>query len=122
MENIYENIKAGRMGIDSKLIRDVLERVGILRGILENHEKGLNTEISSTGYPINRSELFRLNLARCIAEIPDLLLIDRVIDNIPEEERKLLLDIIDTELETSTVVIISQSKENLKKCDTILEL
>ena len=120
--NIYENIKAGRMGIDSKLIRDVLERVGILRGILENHEKGLNTEISSTGYPINRSELFRLNLARCIAEIPDLLLIDRVIDNIPEEERKLLLDIIDTELETSTVVIISQSKENLKKCDTILEL
>jgi putative ABC transport system ATP-binding protein len=120
--NIYENIKAGRMGIDSKLIRDILERVGILKGILENHEDGLNTEISATGYPINKSELFRLNLARSIAEIPDLLLIDRVCDNISEEERKLLLDIIDTELETSTVVIISQSKENLTKCDTILEL
>ncbi len=120
--NIYENIKAGRMGINSKLIRDVLERVGVLKGILENQEKGLNTEISSSGYPINRSELFRLNLARCIAEIPDLLLIDRITDNIPEEERLLLQDIIDTELETSTVVIISQQKENLQKCETILEL
>jgi ABC-type multidrug transport system fused ATPase/permease subunit len=120
--NIYENIKAGRLGIDSKLIRDILERVGILKGILENHEDGLNAEITATGYPINKSELFRFNLARSIAEIPDLLLVDRVCDNISEEERKLLLDIIDTELETSTVVIISQSKENLIKCDTILEL
>jgi ABC-type transport system involved in cytochrome bd biosynthesis fused ATPase/permease subunit len=110
------------MGVDSKLVRDILERVGILKGILENHEGGLNTEITATGYPINKSELFRFNLARSIAEIPDLLLIDRVCDNISEEERKLLLDIIDTELETSTVVIISQSKENLIKCDTILEL
>ena len=120
--NIYENIKAGRMGIDSKLIRDVLERVGVLNGILENHERGLNTEISSTGYPIYQTEVFRINLARCIAEIPDLLLVDRIIDHISSEERDLLFNIINTELESSTVIIISKSKENLKNCETILEL
>jgi ATP-binding cassette subfamily B protein len=120
--NIYENIKAGRMGIDSKLIRDVLERVGVLNGILENHERGLNTEISSTGYPIYQAEVFRINLARCIAEIPDLLLVDRIIDHISSEERDLLFNIINTELESSTVIIISESKENLKNCETILEL
>jgi ABC-type transport system involved in cytochrome bd biosynthesis fused ATPase/permease subunit len=120
--NIYENIKAGRMGIDSKLIRDVLERVGVLNGILENHEKGLNTEISSTGYPIYQTEVFQINLARCIAEIPDLLLVDRIFDHISHEERDLLFNIINTELESSTVIIISKSKENLKNCDTILEL
>jgi ABC-type transport system involved in cytochrome bd biosynthesis fused ATPase/permease subunit len=120
--NLYENIKAGRMEIDSKLIRDVLERVGVLNGILEDHEKGLNTEISSTGYPIHQTELFRLNLARCIAEIPDLLLVDRIFDNITKEERELLFNIICTELESSTVIIISKSKENLINCDMILEL
>lgn len=120
--NIYENIKAGRMGLDARFIRDILERVGALKGILENYEKGLNTEISSTGYPINKDELFRLNLARCIAEIPDLLLIDRIVDKISGEERNLLLDIIYTELEASTVIMISQSKENLQKLDSILEI
>jgi ABC-type transport system involved in cytochrome bd biosynthesis fused ATPase/permease subunit len=110
------------MEIDSKLIRDVLERVGVLNGILEDHEKGLNTEISSTGYPIHQTELFRLNLARCIAEIPDLLLVDRIFDNITREERELLFNIICTELDSSTVIIISKSKENLINCDMILEL
>ena len=120
--NIYENIKSGKQSVDSDSIRKVLERVGLLKLILENYSNGISKEVTSSGYPIRKQDLFKLNLAKAIAEVPDLLLIENMIDKISNNDKEKLEDILKNELESTTVIIFATNKEALYMCDKIMEI
>lgn len=120
--NIYENIKLGRDSVDSQMVRNVLQRVGCLEGILERFQDGITREVTSSGFPIVKEELFKLNLARCIADIPDLLIVDKIFDRITAQDKSKFLEILQNELESTTVIIFSSNKEDLSFCDMVVEV
>lgn len=120
--NIYENIKSGKSEIDQEKTRQVLEKVGSLKPLLEQFENGILTQITSSGFPIKKKDLYRINLAKCIGLKPDLLLIDRLFNTLQRDEKDLLKLIIDKDFKDSTVIIISQHKEFINICDKVLEI
>jgi putative ABC transport system ATP-binding protein len=120
--NIYENIKSGRADIDQEKTREALEKVGTLNTLLENFQNGILTQITSSGFPIRKNDLFRINLAKSIGLTPDLLLIDRIFNTLQREEKDLLKSIIHSEFKDTTVIIISQHKEFINICDKVIEI
>lgn len=82
---VAENIHLERPDVTAGDVRQALELVGLLDDLLALPH-GLETELNSTGYPLSPTQQRKLMLARAVAGRPTLLLIDGLLDALPDDD------------------------------------
>ncbi|MCA9024556.1 MAG: ATP-binding cassette domain-containing protein [Planctomycetaceae bacterium] len=88
---IAENIHLERPDVSTIDVRDVLEEVGLLDSVLRLPD-GLDTRLVDRGSPLSTNQARKLMLARAIVGRPRLLLVDGLLDALPDEDAKALLE------------------------------
>ncbi|MEX0818593.1 MAG: ATP-binding cassette domain-containing protein [Pirellulaceae bacterium] len=83
--SIIDNVRVGRTHVSTAEARQALADVGLLEELFRLPEQ-LDTQLISTGHPLSSTQLRRLMLARACVGGPRLLLIDRVLDLLPDCE------------------------------------
>jgi len=119
--SVAENVHLARPEITFNKIRDALEQVGLLDGVLALPE-GIETDLSSAGVPLTENQLRRLMLARAIAGRPGLLLIDGVLDTLPDEEAEELMGTLCDPRQPWTLLIVTSRASLHEHCQRVVEL
>ncbi|MCA9152123.1 MAG: ATP-binding cassette domain-containing protein, partial [Planctomycetales bacterium] len=83
--SLGENVDLGRVTVTVSRVRECLEQMG-LSDTIHHLEHGLRTVLQTDGYPLSRVQIAKLILARAIAGLPRLLVIDRLLDELSEAE------------------------------------
>lgn len=114
--SVVENVRLGSEHSYTE-VRDALNRVGLEAQVLALSD-GLETELSTFGLPLSRSQCCRLILARAVLQKPRLLLIDEVLDSLVdtpggEQLCRLILD----KSNPWTVVVTTRNATVAGMCD-----
>ncbi len=87
---IAENVALGRGGAATPEVRRAVEAVGLADAV-GKLAAGLDTVLGPNGAPLSTSEARRLMLARALAARPRLVVIDGLLDGIPNDQCRSLL-------------------------------
>lgn len=101
---IAENVHLHRPGVTSNDVRSALFAVGLLDAALRFPE-GLETSLNASGMPLSLTQQRLLMLARAIAGTPRLLLVDGVLDGLPDDELRLALESLTDPKQPWTLVV-----------------
>ncbi|MEM9865612.1 MAG: ABC transporter ATP-binding protein, partial [Myxococcota bacterium] len=115
---IADNVRVANLTLSTQEIWKILRIVG-LEEVVRGMSEGLRTKLNPSGVPLNRLESLRLTLARSLAGRPDLLILDGVVDALPERERKPLLDNITM---GRTLIVTTHEMNVVNDCDHCIEL
>ncbi len=115
---IADNVRVANETLSTQEIWKILNIVG-LESIIRALPDGLRTKLNPSGVPLNQLESLRLTLARSLAGCPDLLILDGVIDALPERERQPLLDNI---TQDRTLIVTTHEMAVVDGCDACVEL
>ncbi|MBB4660276.1 ABC transporter ATP-binding protein [Parvularcula dongshanensis] len=80
---IRQYLALSRDGVSSSDMLNAIRDVG-LAGVIESLERGLDTSLSSTGWPLAVSEIMRLKLAAAILSKPLILILNQLYDTVPD--------------------------------------
>lgn len=83
--SLEENIHLERPYVSTSDVREALEWVGLYEQVLQLPH-GLQTQLVDTGYPLTENQARKLMLARAIVGRPRLLLVDGLLDALPDDE------------------------------------
>ncbi len=119
--SVADNVHLARPEITFNKVRDALEQVGLLDGVLALSE-GIETDLSSAGAPLTENQLRRLMLARAIVGRPGLLLIDGVLDTLPDEEAEELMRTLCDPRQPWTLLIVTSRMSLHEHCQRVVEL
>ncbi|MDX1958027.1 MAG: ABC transporter ATP-binding protein [Leptospiraceae bacterium] len=118
---ILENIRKGRVDIDTSEVRHILEKVNILEEITREFSEGLSTQVYSSGYPLNQEQKIKINIARTILAKPKLIIWDEALNYISNNEWNKIQKNILLDMDPKTIIIASASDKNkLKFCNKLL--
>ncbi|QOJ02265.1 MAG: ATP-binding cassette domain-containing protein [Planctomycetia bacterium] len=90
---VEENVRMSRRDIPAEVVRDALQRVGILERIRELPD-GLRTHLAPTGAPLSPGQAGRLMVARAMIGRPQVLVLDDLLDDLDEEAREHVLNAV----------------------------
>ncbi len=113
---LAENVHLDRPDISATDVRDSLRRVGL------DESWSLDTRLSPIGHPLSESQARRLMLARAWVARPRLLLIDGVLDSLPDNDAEKLLNELKSSRDSCTVLIATGRRTIAEQCDRILHL
>lgn len=131
---LAENVHLHRSEISTADVRAALHRAGLaeLQGADSSPASdgqqfwgkswNLHTVLNHQGRPLSENQLRRLQLARAFAGRPRLLLIDGVLDPLPEDESERLLNELKRTRADCTVVIATSQRAIAEQCDRVLKL
>ncbi|MFN7313617.1 MAG: peptidase domain-containing ABC transporter [Bacteroidota bacterium] len=118
---IEENITLMRAGINLRDIEDAIEKAG-LKDFVLGLDKGIYTNLEAGGTFLSKSNKQKLLLARSFVSKPKLLVIDEFFYNAEKQEKEnLLKNILSADFKCA-VLIISNEKSIMEKCDNIIML
>ncbi len=118
---IAENVQLDRFEVDSTDAHDFLQKVGLLDEVFLL-PLGLETQLTANGSPLSETQLRRLVLARAIAARPRLLVIDGLLDALPDDQALNLIDFLSGEEAPWTLIVFSGRRQILERCDRIFNL
>ena len=104
---------------DSWRITDALETVG-LASTIASFEKGLDTKIGATGYPLSTAELLMLKLASALLAKPRVLVLTRLFDLIDAEDLQRTFAAL--KAQSNTTVIYFSDRDSPLGCDMYLHM
>jgi putative ABC transport system ATP-binding protein len=119
--SVVDNLRLHRTDIGMDEIRDALERVGLLHGLL-NRPEGLGLSLRNGGAPLSGSERIRLLLARALVQQPRLLLIDELLDGLDAASFQTLAKAIFDPQIPWTVVVATRDHDVTRLCEQIIEI
>jgi len=119
--SVADNVHLARPEITINHVRDALEQVGLLEGVLRLPD-GIETDLTSAGVPLTENQLRRLMLARAIVGRPGLLLVDGVLDSLPDEEADELMGTLCDSRQPWTLLIVTGRASLQKRCTRVVEL
>jgi putative ABC transport system ATP-binding protein len=90
---VLENVHLERPDVSVHDVREVLEKVGLLETILELPH-GLDTQMIDVEDPLTKNQAIKLVLARAMVGRPCLLLVDGLLDALPDHEAEQLTEIL----------------------------
>ena len=93
-----------------------------LEKMVEDSIHGLNTILGEFGSNISGGQLQRVGLARAIYKDSEIILLDEPLSNVDVKTKDLILDRIIELKANKTIIYISHDINDLKKCDSIIEL
>ncbi len=117
---IIENVRVGR-GFSLAEVRTALDSVGLLEEILELPD-GIQTKLSTGGSPLSYGQIRRLTMARAIIGQPRLMLVDEAFDDLHEEIRERVLQVLFDAEAPWTLLVVTHSKEIVQRCDRQIRL
>lgn len=118
---IAENVHLERTDISIADVRTALEVVGLLPRIQQLPD-GLNTLLSPSGTPFTPSQCRRLMIARAIVGRPEVVLIDEVLDSLPDLEAEVILRKILAADNAWTILIVTARPHLQRMLNRVLEL
>lgn len=101
---VAENIDLRRPGVDMNDVRKALFEVGLLDEILRMPD-GLATKLNASGRPLSSTQQSLLMIARALVGRPRLLLLDGVLDGLPDEDRQRIQTLLTDKSAKYTVMI-----------------
>lgn len=104
---LIENVHLGRPEVTSEQGHRALEQVGLLADLLDLPH-GLDTQINASGHPLSTNQLRKLMLARAIAGRPTLLLIDALLDALPDDESESIMSVLSDSSQPWTLVLVTE--------------
>lgn len=113
---LRENVDLGRTGIGSRRVREVLAQVGLSSTVLRFPD-GLLTPLQTDGYPLARHEVAQLVIARAMVSSPKLLLIDGLLDRLPDQIRGQILTALTAQEAPWTLMIVTDRDDIAQQCD-----
>jgi ABC-type multidrug transport system fused ATPase/permease subunit len=118
---ILENVRMGKYAIPLSEARRVLEQVG-LWDVVSAFPDEMYRRLSPAGAPLSEGQVRKLLLARGMALQPRLFLIDEVLDQIPAEERQVVLDALFHADAGWTLIVATADPEIIARCDRVVHL
>ncbi|MBL8809058.1 MAG: ABC transporter ATP-binding protein [Planctomycetaceae bacterium] len=103
---IAENIHLERTDISIGDVREAIERVELTPTIQSLHE-GFNTVLTQSGSPLSGSEIRRLMIARAIAGRPEVVMLDGILDSLPDQQAESILSRILSLGDQTTVLLVT---------------
>ena len=118
---IEDNLHLQRAHVSDVDAREALSGVGLLETAVEL-PAGLDTILNSGGAPFTENQCRLLTIARAIAGKPGLLLIDGVLDALPDEELEVVLNCLLSEDRPWTLIIATGRDDIARRCAECLQL
>lgn len=118
---LAENVHVHRSGVGVPEVRDALQRVGLLEDALRLAD-GLETTLRAGGRPLSSVQTTLLLIARAVAGAPSVLLIDGLLDALPDGEVACVLAGLDSALAGHTVIVATGRQAVIDWCDRTLDL
>lgn len=119
--SVEENIAMGRSWVRTEDVLDAVATVGLLDWVHEQPQ-GLQTLLASDGRGIPSQVARKMELARCLAGRPRLLLLDDVFDVLDPPSKKALLASLLSADAPWTALVVSHDPHVLATCDRVLVL
>lgn len=116
--SVANNVRAVGRELPASQIWQLLDLVGLSETV-RRLPHGLQTELAPSGFPLDRVESLRLTLARAMAADPSLLVLDGVLDALPEDERVPLLRAV---AKGRTTLITTHERAIADECEFSLRL
>ena len=82
--SLLENVSLGRLGVGRNRVRETLQSLGLWNEVLRLPD-GAGTVLQTGGYPLTPLQLVILVIARAIAASPVVVLIDGLLDDLPDD-------------------------------------
>jgi putative ABC transport system ATP-binding protein len=114
--SLVENVSLGRSGVGRNRVREVLQQVGLWSDVLRLPEGG-GTMLQTGGYPLSRTEAAILMIARALAARPSVVLIDGLLDDLPEEAFDQVWDALSNPDESWTVLVATKNNQVISRCN-----
>lgn len=119
--SLATNISMGRPQIGSIHLRQATEMVELSRSIVDL-KHGLETQLQSDGEPLSSAQQAQLMLARAIIGKPGLLIIDGLLDLLPEPIRMRVWNNLSNSSNPWTLIVATCDQQILGGCDQIIEI
>lgn len=103
---IAENVHLERTDISIGDVREALDRVELTSTLQGLHE-GFNTVLTPSGSPLSGSQIRRLMIARAIAGRPEVVMLDGILDSLPDHQAESILSRILTLGDQTTVLLVT---------------
>jgi len=118
---VEENIAMGRSWVRTEDVLDAVSTVGLLDWV-HAQPQGLQSAVTSDGRDLQSQVARKVELARCLAGRPRLLLLDDVFDVLdPPSKRNLLARLLSRDA-SWTVVAVTHDAQVLAACDRVVVL
>jgi len=111
---VWENISLGNKLVSLETVKEISAKTG-LTDFIATQKKGYDTLLDPTGKRLPRNVVHRILLVRALAANPRLLLLEEPWINFQENHRKQIMQLL-TSLQNTTVVVVSNDDEFIKKC------
>ena len=118
---IEENIHLHRPDVTSSQVRDALAAVGLLDEV-EYLEGGIDCLLTGGGRPLTENQLRLLAIARAIVGKPSLLLIDGLLDCLPDRDFEKVVGFLTSGNRPWTVVVATGRRSIAERFDDCIEL
>jgi putative ABC transport system ATP-binding protein len=118
---ILDNLRLGREEISQLEIREMLEKLAFW-DIVQKMPQGLHSILLTFGHPFDNIQTSVIQLARAVLGKPRLLLIDGVLDSLPNYLLKAALEVLLNNERTWTLIVASRSDEVLSRMEQVLRL
>ena len=118
-ENISKYNKNRNITLDE--INETLAQVK-LQNFSLGSEKSKNNFIGENGSNLSGGEKQRLAIAGAICKKADIMIFDEITNKLDETNEKLIMDTLYEINKDKKMIIVSHNKNNLSKCDYILEI
>ena len=113
---VLENVSLSRSHVSSKVVRELLDRLNLSDDI-SSLPNGLDEVLRPEGSPLSSNQARRLQLARCLAGHPRLLLLDGFLDSFPPRVLELVFRELQRISHECTVVIVSNREDVQRLAD-----
>ena len=93
-----------------------------LDNLINNLEKGYNTQIGEFGDRLSGGQKQRISIARALYSNPKVLIFDEFTNSLDNETEKKIIDEIINFKRDKTVIMIAHRLSTLKSCDSIFKI
>jgi putative ABC transport system ATP-binding protein len=114
---LRENVDLGRRSVRHDRVREVLAQVGLADTVLKL-PNGIDTKLESGGFPLGRFQSVQIILARAMAALPRLLIIDGLLDQLNAEDRSMIWQTLAAPDAPWTLVVVTNRSDIAELCDT----
>jgi ABC-type bacteriocin/lantibiotic exporter with double-glycine peptidase domain len=115
------NISMGRSDVSIQDVIEVCKRIN-LSEYIKNQPEGLNTMITSDGENLPQSVITKIILARCIVDMPRLVVTEPLLYSMSKDDTKRIVDILTNKQNKWTLIAVTRSAQMARSCDRIIVL
>jgi putative ABC transport system ATP-binding protein len=112
---LIENVSLGRLSVGRNRVRETLQRVGLWDDVLRLSD-GAGTVLQTGGFPLNPTQCAQLVIARAIVSSPAVVLIDGLLDDLPDHVFEQVWDALAGNQATWTLLVATGDQRVIERC------